>query len=166
MQILAPEEVTALVTAFRGRSLYAPVVMALASGARRGELLALRWSDVHIEQGTVRFWRSLEDTKAGLRIKETKTSSGRRVIGIPVEVAAELRAHRRAQLELTLQLGQGRPADDAFLVFGTWDGQLRKFREPRPRSSAGSPRRRNCRSRFTRCAIVTRAASSPAISTW
>ena len=127
VQILAPEEIAIVLNAFRGRALYSFVLLALATGARRGELLALRWDDLDLDQCTVRLWRSLEETRAGLRVKETKTSAGHRVIGIPTAVAADLRAHRKAQLELRLQLGQGRMPDGA-LVFPTWEGKARSPR--------------------------------------
>jgi integrase len=39
--------------------------LALLSGARRGELLALRWSDLDLDAGTMRIERSLEHTRAG-----------------------------------------------------------------------------------------------------
>ena len=39
---------------------------ALATGMRRGELLAFRWSDVDLDRAKLRVERSLEQTKAGL----------------------------------------------------------------------------------------------------
>jgi integrase len=123
VQILSPEEVTRLLRTFRGRNLQTFVTTALATGARRGELLALRWSDVDLERGTVSIERSLEQTTAGLRFKSPKTKSGRRTIGIPASVCDELRLHYRRQLERRLKLGQGRLPDS--LVFSTWDGQPR-----------------------------------------
>jgi integrase len=124
VQILKPEEVPILVSAFKGRPLRCFIVLALASGARRGELLALRWSDVDLDEGVIKIARSLEETRAaGLRFKEPKTAAGRRTIGIPAAVVDELRAQRKARLEWRLKLGQRRPADD--LVFCTWHGSAR-----------------------------------------
>jgi integrase len=54
-------------------------VLALSSGARRGELLALNWANVDLDAGTIKIERSLEQTKAGLRFKAPKTKNGRRV---------------------------------------------------------------------------------------
>jgi len=59
------------------------VALALASGARRGELLALRLKDLNVDAGTLRVDRSLEQTKGRLRFKSPKTKRGRRTISLP-----------------------------------------------------------------------------------
>ncbi len=56
---------------------YALVVFAAASGCRRGEILALRVTDVDLSTGEVRISRSLEETKLGLRLKTTKSEKPR-----------------------------------------------------------------------------------------
>src|SRR5436190_246405 len=43
--------------------------VAMATGARRGELIALQHSDIDLINGTVLISKSLEQTAAGLRIK-------------------------------------------------------------------------------------------------
>ena len=66
-----------------------PIVeLALATGMRRGELLGLLWGDVDLEAGALRVERSVEETKAGLRLKPPKTKSGRRNIALPPEAIA------------------------------------------------------------------------------
>ncbi len=77
---------------------------------RRGELLALQWGDVDLDGATLRVERSVEETKAGLRVKPPKTKRGRRNITLPLEAVAMLRAHKVKQLETRLTLGQGRPS--------------------------------------------------------
>jgi len=57
------------------------LVVGMACGGRRGELLGLRWGDIGPECGSVTIARSLEETMAGLRLKETK---GRNVRTIPL----------------------------------------------------------------------------------
>jgi integrase len=107
----------------RDRPLYTIASLALATGMRRGELLALRWQDV--EDGKVKVERSLEQTRSGLKFKSPKTKRGRRSVSIPASVAAELRAHKVAQQEFRLAIGLGRlsPQD---LVFTARDGAPRK----------------------------------------
>lgn len=95
--------------------------MGLATGMRRGELLALRWKDISLDMGRVQVEQSLEQTKAGLRFKGPKTKHGRRQFSISASVIAELMAHRRIQAEQRLALGLGREPDDA-LVFRQVDG--------------------------------------------
>jgi integrase len=106
-----------------GRTLRSIVSFLLGTGARRGEALALRWSDVDLQISVVRIERSLEQTKGSLRVKSPKTKNGRRNIAISPWLAAELRAHRARQDERRLKLGKGRPNDT--LVFASWDGEFR-----------------------------------------
>jgi len=73
------------------------VALALASGARRGELLALRLKDLNVDAGTLRVDRSLEQTKGRLRFKSPKTKRGRRTISLPPAIVAGLRAHMLRQ---------------------------------------------------------------------
>src|SRR5262249_33637695 len=99
-----------------GHRLYPVVVIGLATGMRRGEIVALRWSDIDLDAGKIRVARSLEETKAGVTFKEPKTKAGRRSVGISPSVVAELRFYRRQQQEnrLTLGLGKAAPNDLAF----------------------------------------------------
>ncbi|MFZ0694947.1 MAG: tyrosine-type recombinase/integrase [Alphaproteobacteria bacterium] len=91
-QALEQDRLTALVNGFRGSTLFPIVAIAAYTGARRGEILALRWSDVDFEAKTLRIDRSLEATKAnGLRFKEPKTERSRRSIAIDDGLAALLR---------------------------------------------------------------------------
>ncbi len=55
------------------------LVLAAATGARRSELMALRWRDVDIADGTVRIERGVVMGPAGLVEKDTKTHAARRV---------------------------------------------------------------------------------------
>jgi integrase len=122
VEILAPDQIKTVLQALRGRPLYPIAVLALATGARRGELAALRWADVDLDGGKITIARSLEETGAGLAFKDPKTRAGRRVVSIPPSVVAEMRTHRKVQLEQRMALGLGRAPDDA-LVFARPDGQ-------------------------------------------
>lgn len=56
---------------------YPLVAFAAASGCRRGEILALQAKDLDLITGEVRINKSLEQTKAGLRVKPTKSEKPR-----------------------------------------------------------------------------------------
>jgi integrase len=122
--VLTEAQIGATLRHLEGRTLRPIVAFLLGTGARRGEALALRWKDVDFDNATVRIERSVEQTKAGLRIKAPKTRHGRRNISISPWLVTELRVHRLRQQERRLALGMGKmPADS--LVFARWDGQLR-----------------------------------------
>jgi integrase len=125
VEILTAAEVQAVLQKLRKRSIYILAVVALATGMRRSELLALRWQDVDLDGAKLRVERSLEQTKrGGLVFKAPKTRNGRRTITLPPSTVIELRAHWKAQQERRLALGMGKaPADS--LVFATWDGSTR-----------------------------------------
>jgi integrase len=121
IEILAPSQVKTVLDALRGGPLHIIAILGLATGMRRGEIVALRWGDVDLDAGKIRVERSLEQTNAGLALKAPKTKAGRRAISIPASVTAELRRHWREQQEMRLQLGLGR-ADDEDLTFPKLDG--------------------------------------------
>jgi integrase len=122
--ILTKEQITRLFTSIRKRTLYPILKLALATGARRGELVALRIKDFDPEQRTIRIERSLEQTKAGLRFKPPKTKHGKRTVSLPQSIVAELRIHLNKVRERRLILGMGKPTGDD-LLFPRWDGQVR-----------------------------------------
>jgi integrase len=122
--ILAEDQIGKVLDHLQGRTLRPIVSLALATGMRRGELLALRWKDTDLNAGSVTVARSLEQTKGSLRFKAPKTKHGRRKIIIPPWMVAELRAHKAKQQERRLKLGMGRAPDDS-LVFAKWNGEPR-----------------------------------------
>jgi len=122
IEILRETEVEAMLASLRTRNamLCTIAIVALGSGLRRGELCALRWSNIDLDSRTLRVEQSLEQTQAGLRFKAPKTKHGLRSMTLPASVISELRAHWRTQNEQRLALGLGRstPTD---LVFPAWD---------------------------------------------
>ena len=122
--ILTEDQIHTLLKHLAGRTMRPIVSFMLGTGARRGEALALRWKDIDFETATIRIERSVEQTKAGLRIKSPKTKHGRRNVSTSPWLVAELKAHRVREQERRLSLGQGKTAPDD-LVFARWDGQLR-----------------------------------------
>jgi integrase len=68
------------------------IMFGLATGARRGELPALQWADVDFETGIMNITKSLEQTKAGLRVKSTKSEKPRR-FAVPAAAIEALQVH-------------------------------------------------------------------------
>jgi integrase len=105
--------------------------MAVALGARRGELAGLRWSSVDLEQGTVCLDRAIVSgdengsgrrTGARLVLKDTKTHAAR-LVALDQGTAKALREMRRRHVEAALACGAPYPAD-AFVWRDNVEGTL------------------------------------------
>jgi len=104
MTVLTAEQSAMLLHHARDTALYWPILIALATGMRRGEILALRWKNVDLDTGNVRVMESLEQTRGELRFKPPK--SGRsRVVKLPDSAINELRRRKSEQAEALLKLG-------------------------------------------------------------
>jgi integrase len=116
----------------RDHHLYGLAIVALYTGMRLGEVLALRWCHVDLDQAVANVCEALEETKRhGLRVKKPKNYLCRE-IDLPDIVVDTLSDHRRQQLELRMQLGIGKMPDDA-IVFPNLEG---KHQWPRAVSQA------------------------------
>jgi integrase len=99
-----------------GNSLLAYFVLAVYTGCRPGELLALKWDDVRWDAGRIHVRRTLTPVKGKTpMLAEPKTPRGRRVLTLPEEPLAALRAHRTRQRGDRLRLGPD--YDDQDLTF-------------------------------------------------
>jgi integrase len=85
-----------LVNESRGLAIFPVIVLGMATGMRRGEMLALEWADLDWDRATLEVSKSLEETDAGLRIKGTKSGETRRFT-IPADVLEILREHHLEQ---------------------------------------------------------------------
>jgi integrase len=90
-----------------------------AFGARRGELLALRWQD--IVDGKAIIARTLVETQAGIQFQDRTKTGKPRIESIPEETMAILEAHRKRQDEFRAQYGTDYRSD-LDLVFAKEDG--------------------------------------------
>jgi integrase len=123
LPILQPDRARELLEALRDHPFYLIAALALATGMRRNEILALRWQDVDLDAGRLRVELSLEETVAyGIRFKAPKTRNGRRTISLPAHVVAELRTHWRKQQEERLAIGLGKAPPDS-QVLATFEGK-------------------------------------------
>lgn len=92
----------------------APLLMLAAlTGMRRGELCALRWTDVDLTRGVIEVARSVVVVEGGLAEKSTKTDRSRKVALDPVGVAL-LTAHR-AHVDTWITEAGGELDPDAFV---------------------------------------------------
>jgi len=96
---LTQEEARRLLEAACGDRLEALYVLALSTGMRQGELLALKWDDVDLERGVLGVRRTLSRTDKAYVLGELKTKTSRRTIRLTVGAVQALRDHLTRQLE-------------------------------------------------------------------
>ncbi len=78
---LTIEQAQKLLQHVQGHSLEGLITVALATGMRRGELLGLRWQDIHFDTKSLQIQRTISrQRKNGIVESEPKTSRGRRNI--------------------------------------------------------------------------------------
>jgi len=111
-----------LLDAAEGTRLHIPILLAITTGMRRGEILAICWTDIDLDTGIARVRRSLQETKAGVTVKEPKSRHGRRPISLPSLAVEMLRTHRDAQQKVKATLG--RDYQDNDLVCCRDDGSI------------------------------------------
>jgi integrase len=118
--ILSREQIRDIMEKLRHRMIYPKAVIALFTGMRRGELLALRWGSIDFERKIISVKEALEETDA-IRFKAPKSAAGKRDIMMPDVVLDTLRALRKQEQERRLALGLGKLTDD-LLIFTRLDG--------------------------------------------
>ena len=121
VRVLGADDLERLLNHLEGGPLYMPVLLAVSTGLRRGELLALRWQDINFEKATLQVAQVIELVGWQMSLKEPKTERSRRSIALSTRVVQELRHHRKTQAEECLRLGCSRFE----LVFPHWDGTIR-----------------------------------------
>lgn len=99
-------------------------LLAIGTGLRRGELLALRWSDIDFENKTINVDSNIqqayifedEETKRLEKIEqEPKTINSFRTVPIPSKVLAKLQEHKQKQEQYKLAF-QERYIDNDFVI--------------------------------------------------
>jgi integrase len=115
--VLDQDQLTALVQGFRNSTLFPIVSVAAFTGARRNEILALRWSDLDVSNKTLTIKRAVEQTKRhGRGTKEPKTARGTRTITIDDGLIALLAKVREKQLRIKASVPDGVDPVDLSLV--------------------------------------------------
>lgn len=92
------------------------LIVALSTGMRPGEYLALLWKDIDLENGRLVVQRSLyRIRKGGWRFEPPKTKGSHRTVTLPAGLVEMLREHREAQSQTDPDLPD--------FVFKTFSGQ-------------------------------------------
>jgi integrase len=134
MRALSAEETRRLLEAARGDRLEALYVLAVHTGMRQGELLALKWSDVDLENATISVRRTITKSGTRLLLGEPKTKKSRRTVRLTEAASEAFRANLSRQMEEMERLGD--LYEDHGLVFTTGAGTLINPTNLRKRSFA------------------------------
>lgn len=122
---LQPADIDAINTALQSEPLkwQALVHLLMVTGARRGEVLGLKWADIDLTRRRVFICRSISYTPdRGVYEGKPKTKSSERYVAIPPETVALLKRYRVWQIEERFRLGEY--YQDRGFVFTRDDGGL------------------------------------------
>ena len=122
MRTLSAEETRRLLEAARGDRLEALYVLAATTGMRQGELLALKWQDVNLENTTLSVRRTITKSGGKLLLGEPKTKKSRRTIQLTGSAVRALREHLPRQMSEIERLGD--LYTDEGLIFTSEGGTL------------------------------------------
>jgi integrase len=101
---------------------YVLFYLALFTGMRRSELLALRWCDIDLLLCQVYVTRSLHHLRTGdLVFRTPKTTKGRRMVSLSPSTALLLQEHKDRQAAIRLSLGIQLKDDN--LIFSDLEGK-------------------------------------------
>lgn len=118
---LEPAECHALFEVCRKYRLGELIILAALTGMRKGELFALQWDCVNLQEGILFVRRSLVETGAGLTVKEPKTAAGRRMVTLTSGAVQAL------QDRLQNALDEGFHPDEVPIVFPNQIGGHMRF---------------------------------------
>ena len=98
--VLTKQQAHTLLEEVRAHRLEALLTLAITTGMREGELLALHWQDINFEDHSLQVKRAVSYFKEyGYVESEPKTAKSRRTIKLPVFVVDILTRHRTQQEE-------------------------------------------------------------------
>jgi integrase len=144
---LSPTEAKQLLKAAHGDRLEALYVLALSTGMRQGELLALRWHDVDLDNSLLHVWATLQFAHGQFVFSEPKTTYSRRRVRLSRVAVKALEQHRINQLTEREKVGDawdesfdlvfpnsiGRPFNNSNLIIREFAPLLERARLPRIR---------------------------------
>lgn len=122
IEYLTEEQVRKLIDVSWGSEYHLPILIAVNTGMRRGEIYGLRWKDVDWERNTLTIEQTVSCPNGKPEIKPApKTNSSRRTILVPQSVMVALKDQRKVQVEQ--RLACGRYYQDNDLVIAEPDGK-------------------------------------------
>lgn len=131
VEVFDDEETESILDALKTEPIHIQAVIstALYTGARRGEIVGLKWSDIDLEEGVLTIKRSVYKPHGEpAKEKPPKTAGSIRTISIPRVLCDVLTAHKAEQDRHRLYLGNG--WFDGDYVFTEDDGHVMNPQTP------------------------------------
>ena len=94
MQVLTRDELQRFLIQAQAEGYYELFLLELATGLRRGELMALQWDDLDFKTGVLTVNKQVYDVKGELLVSEPKTKASIRKIVLPPAVVEVLREYK------------------------------------------------------------------------
>jgi integrase len=115
MEVLSPEQSRTLLSAISGDELEALYMLALTTGMRQGELLALKWRDIDLDAGWLRIHATVRKLHGAFIYAPPKTKRSRRGVALTAMAVESLKLHRVRQAKAKALVGPAWQQND--LVF-------------------------------------------------
>jgi len=123
VQVWTVQQLGAFLDAARSHRLFAFFRLAAYTGARRGELLYLRWEAVDLDAAEVTFGGSTAVVR-GQRVEGTTKGGRSRTVSLDRDTVAVLREHRRQQAEERLGAGSAWNDSGGLVFTSRWGEPL------------------------------------------
>lgn len=105
MKYFTPDQVRQFLAATKDSKLFALFVLAIETGMRPGEYLALQWKDIDFNNMSLAVRRTVKVKKGGgFYFSTPKTAKSNRSLTISAELIEALKVHRKEQLECKMQI--------------------------------------------------------------
>ncbi len=95
MQILSTEELQRFLIQAKYEGYFPLFLLAISTGLRRGELLALQWDDLNFATGELQIRKQIQRTDGALTVSQPKTKASNRIIILPKAVQEVLKYHHK-----------------------------------------------------------------------
>lgn len=108
--ILDSEQLTKLIEVIKNTYIYIPVMIAISTGMRRGEVLGLTWNNVDLDHATLKVVQAIYPTKNGLVVLPPKTNTSIRKISLPptlVSILSEYKSKNKYNNDYVCTLEDG-----------------------------------------------------------
>ena len=114
MQVLTPEEMRRFLIQAKQNDFYEIAILELATGMRRGEISALKWSDLDFETGALHIQRQVIHLRGQINISAPKTAASYRTVILPrevVDILKELRTRTDSEWMFPSPVNKDNPMD-------------------------------------------------------